>query len=280
MKYLFLSFAMMIVSMFVQLTHAQKKSKKDEAELFYLFKKDWSSAPDFASAAYFMQVVKDNDSSYICRYYNKTGPMVKQESFRDEQLSIPNGLFCWYNNDGNLDSIGSVKNGYRDDYWTFYRDNKRYLSLKYKDAKIVEKENYAADIYVDSSGAQSGLKEKLMRDSVTRDSLMKARDSTHPVQVEAKFKRNWNSYIESNLKTPDRLQNILGPGKYVVIVSFTIDKEGNVADVFLVKSCEWSADAEVTRVIKGSPLWIPAQQNGKPVIYRQRQALTFAVSQY
>jgi protein TonB len=71
----------------------------------------------------------------------------------------------------------------------------------------------------------------------------------------------------------------MGKGKYVVIVNFLIDKEGKVRDVSFEKSCEWSADAEVFRVFKNAPAWIPAQQNGKAVIYRQKQALTFTVSE-
>ncbi len=280
MKYLFLSCAILISSLFVQPLKAQKKKKKDEAESFYLLKKDWSVAPDLASAAYFMQVVKDNDSLYICRYYNKAGPMVKQESFKDEQLTNPNGLFCWYNNDGYLDSSGSVRNGHKDSYWIYYRNNKSYLSLKYTGGKIAEKQDFDADIYMDSSGAQFSLKEKLTKDSLHRVSLMLARDSTKPVQREAKFKGKWNDYISKNLKTPERLQNVLGKGKYVVIVTFLIDKEGNIRDVSLAKSCEWSADAEVFRVLKNSPAWIPAQQNGQPVIYRQKQAITFEVNEY
>lgn len=52
----------------------------------------------------------------------------------------------------------------------------------------------------------------------------------------------------------------------------------NAYELYLVKSCEWSADAEVFRVFKNVPKWIPAQQNGKPVIYRQKQALTYVVA--
>ncbi len=278
MKYLFISFAILIFSSFIQPLHAQKKNKKDETESFYLFKNDWSGASDLASADYFMQVVKINDSVYICRYYNKNGPMVKQESFKDGKFTIPNGLFCWYNNNGYLDSMGWVKNGHKDGRWTYYRNDKTYLSLVYEDRKMVEKKDYDADIYIDSSGVQFSLKEKSIKDSLQRDSLMLAKDSTKPVQEAAKFKGKWVNYISNNLKIPERLQNVLGSGQYVVIISFLIDINGNIGDVYLVKSCEWSADAEVFRLFKDAPRWIPAQQNGKPVLYRQKQALTFVVN--
>jgi antitoxin component YwqK of YwqJK toxin-antitoxin module len=277
MKYFVLFYSSLFLLLLVQPLHAQKKKKKDEAELLYLFKSDWSSAPDFELAAYFMQVVKDNDSTYLCRFYNKFGPMVKQESFKDEQLTIPNGPFLWYNKEGYLDSSGMVRDGHKDGYWSYYRGNKTYLSLVYKNGRVIEKKDYDADIYMDSTGAQSSLKEKFTTDSLYRDSLMRARDSTTPVQTEAKYKGNWGDYISKNLKTPERLVNVLGRGQHEVIVSFLVDKEGNVVEVTLLKSIEWSGDAEIFRVFNNAPKWIPAQQNGKPVIYRQKQKLSFDV---
>ncbi len=269
MKYL-LFCAVLIFLYSFQPLHAQKKKRKDEVESFYLLKQDWSVAPDLASAVYFMQVIKDNDSSYICRYYNKNGPMVKQESFKNEELTIPNGRFCWYNNDGFLDSVGQVTNGHKDGYWEYYSNQKRYLAIRYKNRQIVEKLDYDAGIYTDSSGTQSSLKEKFTGDSLLSDNLK-------PVQVAAKFNGDWKNYINKNLRTPERLGNVMGKGRYVVAVSFLIDKEGNVKDVFLMKSSEWSADTEALRVFQSAPKWIPAQQNGTPVAYRQKEALTFVV---
>lgn len=273
MKQLFLYSAVLLFSFSLQPLHAQKKKRKDEAELFYLFKQDWTDAPNLDSAAYFMQIVKDNDSAYICRYYNKYGPMAKQESFKDEQLTIPNGLFCWYNKDGYLDSIGWVREGYKDGSWIYFRNDKWYLAVRYKNKKVVEKQDLDSDIYIDSTGTSTSLKAKWIKDSLRADSLK-------PTQIPAKFNGNWIAYIRKNLKTPERLQNVMGSGKYLVIASFAIDKEGNVTEVYLTKSCEWSADAAVLQRFKNAPKWTPAQQNGHPVIYRQKEAFTFVVEEY
>jgi hypothetical protein len=80
-------------------------SQKQEDGIFYLMKIDWSATKNIDKAAYFMQVIQENDSTYICRFYNKYGPMIRQETFLDSALSIPNGRFCWYDAKGNLDSI-------------------------------------------------------------------------------------------------------------------------------------------------------------------------------
>ena len=277
MKYLGLFYIFFLFSALIQPLHAQKKKKKDEAELFYLLKQDWTAAPNFGAATYFMQVVKENDSTYICRYYNKFGPMAKQESFKDSALSIPNGLFCWYGSDGYLDSSGNVEQGHKDGYWSYYRKDKEYLSIKYQNRKIVEKTDVDADMYMDSTGATFSLKQKLVNDSLRRDSVMRARDSTKSVQQEAKFDGDWNKYLERNITTPQRFVNVMPKGRYTVMVSFLVDPLGKIDEVTIIKSCEWSVDAEVLRVFKNAPDWVPAQQNGQVVSYRQKQALSFEV---
>ncbi|MEP6512309.1 MAG: hypothetical protein ABJA79_00475 [Parafilimonas sp.] len=87
----------------------------------------------------------------------------------------------------------------------------------------------------------------------------------------------WNTYLERNLKTPERLMNF-GNGRYTVDVSFLVNKEGKISDIYIMHSCEWASDAEVVRIIEGGPSWHPATRGGKPVIYRQRQRLPFIVS--
>lgn len=48
---------------------------------------------------------------------------------------------------------------------------------------------------------------------------------------------------------------------------FTVDKNGNVNDVKVVRSVDPSLDKEALRVIKSSPKWKPAMQNGLSVPY-------------
>jgi len=87
--------------------------------------------------------------------------------------------------------------------------------------------------------------------------------------------------LSHSLNTPDRLKSILGAkggGKATVFVLFSIDKEGNLSDIIIDRSVEWSADMEVIRVLKESPKWKPAFQNGRNVIYWHRQGLTFVVN--
>lgn len=257
---------------------AQKTNKKEDDDLIYLFKKDWTGAASIEEAAYFMQVTKQSDSAFIARSYNKNGPMVKQESFSDVDLTMPNGRFCWYNEQGKLDSTGWVKSGKKDGSWVYYRDAKTYLTIRYNAGKFIDKSDYDAGLFTDADGTTMPLEEKRISDSLA----MLAIDTIKTVQVEAKYKsgaKEWQKYISDNLKTPDRFMNVMGKGRYTAVIVFMVDKEGKVdRDFFLMKSCEWSADAEVFRIIQESPKWQPAIQNGKNVFYRQKQSITFEIN--
>jgi protein TonB len=77
----------------------------------------------------------------------------------------------------------------------------------------------------------------------------------------------WKKYLEKNIE-------ITGiPG--TVIIEFTIEKDGHILkDSKIYKSDNPELNKEALRLIKGSR-WIPAIQNGKPVIYRMRQPIEF-----
>ncbi len=109
------------------------------------------------------------------------------------------------------------------------------------------------------------------------------------VQVEAKFPGGlpaWRSYLEQNLNIGLADSCLVIPkGKksvrQTIIVSFRVDKTGKLTDVKAenYKDVHPLLAAEAVRVIKNGPDWIPAEQNNMKVIYRQRQNITWVVSE-
>jgi periplasmic protein TonB len=108
------------------------------------------------------------------------------------------------------------------------------------------------------------------------------------VQVEAQFPggmQAWKKYLEKNLDVDIADKCIKIPkgqkmAKQTVIVSFKVDREGNISEAVAEngsKVCPQLA-AEAVRVIKNGPQWVPATQNGRTVIYRQRQSITWVVT--
>lgn len=108
------------------------------------------------------------------------------------------------------------------------------------------------------------------------------------VDKEAKFPggaEGWKRYLETNLNA--------GLGKYIklkkgeklgqqtVKVQFLVGKDGTISQVVAVNKNEVHhklAD-EGVRVIKEGPSWIPAEQNGRKVIYQAIQYITWQVAE-
>ena len=102
------------------------------------------------------------------------------------------------------------------------------------------------------------------------------------VQKEAVFYGGleaWKRFLEQNLRSDVPTENGAAAGSYTVYVSFLVDKEGNISEVKAENDPGYGTAAEAVRVIRRGPKWIPAIQNGRNVIYRQKQSITFVVQQ-
>lgn len=100
------------------------------------------------------------------------------------------------------------------------------------------------------------------------------------VQIEAKFPGGsdaWTKYLQRNLRSDVPTENGAPPGRYTVVVSFLVDKDGNISEVRAENDPGYGVADEAVRVIQRGPKWIPAVQNGRNVIYRQKQGVTFEV---
>lgn len=101
------------------------------------------------------------------------------------------------------------------------------------------------------------------------------------VEKQAEFpggRKGWVSYLENNLDRDLPVRKGAPVGKYTVVVSFWVDEEGNVINVKAENNPGYGTMEEAIRVLKNGPKWIPATQNGKNIIYRQRQAIVFLIS--
>ena len=73
-------------------------------------------------------------------------------------------------------------------------------------------------------------------------------------------------FFSQNLVYPEIAKRACVEGK--VILSFIVDKNGNIVDVKVAKSIGAGCDEEAMRVLKITPGWIPGKQNGNPVLTR------------
>lgn len=102
------------------------------------------------------------------------------------------------------------------------------------------------------------------------------------VQIPAEFPGGlpaWAKYLERNLNRDLPVENGAPAGKYTVVVSFIVDKNGGISDVVAENDPGYGTKAEAVRVITKGPKWKAAVQNGRNVIYRHKQSITFQVSE-
>ncbi len=83
----------------------------------------------------------------------------------------------------------------------------------------------------------------------------------------------WTRYLQKNLRYPD--DAIDNGTQGVVRVQFIVDREGNISEVQALNDPGDGLAEEAVRIIKKGPKWKPAEQNGRKVIYRHIQAITF-----
>jgi len=85
--------------------------------------------------------------------------------------------------------------------------------------------------------------------------------------------KKFYQYLSRNINYPreDRKKKIEG----TVFMSFVVEKDGRLTDVFVTKGVSPQIDAEAVRVISASPKWNPGIQFGKPIRVRYNINVNF-----
>jgi TonB family protein len=115
--------------------------------------------------------------------------------------------------------------------------------------------------------------------AVTKEWSSEANENTQVfqmVETTAEFpggRSAWLTYLGGNLKYTKALRKEKISGQ--IIAKVFVDPTGTVSNVEIIKSLHPLLDEEVIRVMKGSPKWKPATQNGKAVQMMFNQPITF-----
>lgn len=80
-------------------------------------------------------------------------------------------------------------------------------------------------------------------------------------------------YMERNLRFPGRAASAAVSGR--VYISFTVNADGSIADVAVLKGLGYGTDEEAVRVVSKMPPWTPGRQNSHPVAVRYTMPITF-----
>jgi protein TonB len=83
-------------------------------------------------------------------------------------------------------------------------------------------------------------------------------------------------FLQKNLRQPDDFEE---GQKMTVVAQFVVNAEGNIVDIQIIKNGRKDLDAEVTRVIRKMPNWIPGRQNGRNVPVFFKVPVTFMAAE-
>ena len=227
--------------------------QKTKSDIFYLWDSAWNNVPKVENAHFFTRVRFANDTCWQHHNYKIGGPMLTLEEYKDREAKIPHGRFCYMDSLGRLDSTGYVVEGKVHGTWYFFSDTESVIMTKeYSYGNLLSVWN-ASDSRKDEKG-------KLNSEGDV--------ESVFPGPAGA-----WSQYLSRNFTYPAAAKSKGIQG--TVMVSFTIGTDGRIHDEFLTKSVEFTLDDEALRLIKQSPKWIPATQNGRKVRSFKRQPVQF-----
>jgi TonB family protein len=72
-----------------------------------------------------------------------------------------------------------------------------------------------------------------------------------------------NKFIEANLQYPEQARQCFVQG--TVYLTFTVEKDGSLTDIKVIRDIGCGCGEEAIRIIKMMPKWIPGKQSGKIV---------------
>ena len=229
---------------------SQKKAK----EAFYLFDKSWNPVSKQEDAIFFGKMTQLSDTAFVWDEYNYMGPKIRSLTYMDEKQEVLHGHQVIYRASGYIDSAGDVSKGKLTGDWVYLNDTGAIIYTKtYNNGKLIHVKDHLKDVDSAKNAGKSYDDEK---------------ESEFPGGIQ-----KWQRYLIKNLTYPDRAVKANVMGK--VILVFIVNVKGGIESIELLKSVEYSIDEEAIRLIKNSPDWTPAFQNGKHVKSYKKQPLVF-----
>ena len=84
------------------------------------------------------------------------------------------------------------------------------------------------------------------------------------------------TYLNQNIRYPAEAQENGVQGR--VVVSFVVEKNGQINDVTVMRHVDPSLDKEAIRVVRNMPRWTPGKQEGEPVRVRYNVPVSFRLN--
>ena len=116
--------------------------------------------------------------------------------------------------------------------------------------------------------------------SPNKDTIPKKEPIFERVEIEAAVnKKEWVNFLQKSLQPFIKEAKAKGtpPGTYTVNVKFLVKRDGSVSDFKALNDPGFGMAKKVVEIMKDSPKWYPAIQNGKTVNSYHTQPITFVI---
>lgn len=95
-------------------------------------------------------------------------------------------------------------------------------------------------------------------------------------QFQGGDEKDFLKWIGSNLQYPQAAKDNAEQG--TVLAQFTVDKEGKISDVKVIRGVSPSLDAEAVRVLESAPAWTAGTKGGEAVNVKYVLPIKFALN--
>ena len=242
-----------LIIIFICFSHVCSAQK--DSSIIYFNKEAKETTKD--SAYTYAVFTKNNDLWHGKVFYSKSLSLQSEGDYAEMNYQTPVGTFQNYKEDGTLDNTSSYSNGKLTEQTGYYKNGNKRSYIAFNANGITAENGW------DENGKEI---------------------PGYIVQREARFKGGaaaWQRYLEKHLNSNVAVEAGAPAGDYTVEVAFLANKEGYISNVkatTIPPKCKACA-AEAVSVIMNGPQWEPAIQYNEPVAYRQRQRITFQVTE-
>jgi hypothetical protein len=112
------------------------------------------------------------------------------------------------------------------------------------------------------------------------DTIPKKEPIFSKAEFEAKVNKDeWTNFLRSHLQSfiEDAASKGIPPNTYTVKLRFIVRKDGTLSDFQALNDPGYGIGKKVIEIMRDSPKWEPAQQNGHPVNSYHTQPITFVI---
>ncbi len=208
------------------------------------------------NAFYAKSVTKNGDLYDYKVYWMPSGKLKTKAAYTDSNFINGTGITVHYYESGNVED-------------SMYYNNK---------GKVVSADHYSENGYKDQHAFYDQTEDCLK--AFRYDDKGNKLPGVFTYQRQAMFPgglQGWISYLQTHLKADIPTRKKAPAGNYTVMVSFLVDKKGKISEVKAINNPGYGTAEEAVRAIQKGPDCLPAIQNDTPVVYRQKQSITFQV---